>query len=103
MDSRPSASSSVDRTVGRTLLRLNAQAWGITVGLTAALLLFILTNILVLRGGEVVGPHLGLLGMVLPGYSVSFVGSLIGFVYAFVIGYVLGRLIGVIYNALARR
>lgn len=85
------------------LLNLNARAWGITVGITAGLLLFIVTNILVLRGGEVVGPHLGLLGVILPGYRVTFLGSLIGFVYAFVIGYGLGRLVGTVYNAVARR
>jgi len=85
------------------LLRLNARVWGITVGLVAGLLLFVATNVLVLRGGDVVGPHLGLLGVYLPGYSVTFVGSLIGFVYAFVIGYALGRLIGTVYNAVASR
>ena len=79
------------------------RVWGITVGLVAGLLLFAATNVLVLRGGEVVGPHLGLLGVYLPGYRVTFVGSLIGFVYAFVIGYALGRLIGTVYNAVADR
>lgn len=95
--------NSLERGVRRSLLRLNAQAWGITVGVTAGLGLFLLTNILVLRGGKVVGPHLGLLGIVLPGYRVTFAGSLIGFVYAFVIGYGVGRLVGVVYNLLARR
>ena len=85
------------------LLRLDARVWGITVGLIAGLVLFVATNVLVLRGGDVVGPHLGLLGVYLPGYRVTFVGSLIGFVYAFVIGYALGRLIGTVYNAVADR
>ena len=92
-----------DRGVREALLQLNARVWGITVGLVAGLLLFVATNVLVLRGGDVVGPHLGLLGVYLPGYSVSFVGSLIGFVYAFVIGYAVGRLIGTVYNAVANR
>ena len=85
------------------MLRLNSQAWGISAGITAGLLLFIATNLLVLRGGEVVGPHLGLLGIVFPGYRVSVVGSLIGFVYAFFYGYGVGRLVGTVYNAIARR
>lgn len=84
------------------LLRLNARAWGIAVGLLLGLGLFLATNILVLRGGEVVGPHLSLLGVFLPGYSVTFVGSLVGFVYLFVIGYAFGRLIGAVYNRLVR-
>ena len=92
-----------DRAVESAVLRLNARAWGIAFGLLLGLGLFIATNILVIRGGEVVGPHLGLLGVYLPGYSVTFAGSLIGFVYMFVIGYGLGRLIGSVYNAVAKR
>jgi hypothetical protein len=83
------------------LLRMNARAWGIAFGLMLGLGLFLATNILVIRGGEVVGPHLSLLGAFLPGYSVTFAGSLVGFVYLFVIGYAGGRLIGEVYNRLA--
>jgi hypothetical protein len=85
-----------------TLLRLNARAWGIAMGLMFGLALFVATNVLVLKGGDVVGPHLSLLGAYLPGYSVTFIGSLIGFVYLFVIGYAFGRLIGEVYNRVAR-
>lgn len=60
--------------------------------------LFLATIVLVIKGGENVGQHLKLLSVFLPGYSVTFLGSLVGFVYLFVIGYILGRLIGVIYN-----
>jgi len=60
--------------------------------------LFVATNVLVIRGGPQVGPHLSLLSIYLPGYSVTFLGSLIGFVYLFVIGYAVGRLIGAAYN-----
>lgn len=89
-----------DQDLQRAVARLNARAWGITVGLLLGLGLFIATNILVLKGGEQVGPHLGLLGIYFPGYRVTFVGSLVGFVYAFVLGYALGRLIGTVYNRL---
>ena len=88
--------------IKRALLRLNARAWGIAVGLLLGVGLFAATNVLVIKGGEEVGPHLALLGSYFPGYTVSFLGSLIGFVYAFVMGYVLGRLIGVAYNTLVR-
>jgi hypothetical protein len=84
------------------LLRLNARAWGIAMGLMLGLGLFIATNVLVLKGGPVVGPHLSLLSAYLPGYRVTFLGSLIGFVYLFVIGYGFGRLIGEVYNRIAR-
>lgn len=81
-----------------TLLRLNGRAWGIAMGLLFGLGLFIATNILVVKGGPEVGPHLGLLGVFLPGYRVTFLGSIIGFIYMFVIGYAVGRLIGTVYN-----
>lgn len=73
------------------------------MGLLLGVGLFVATNVLVLKGGAVVGPHLALLGVYLPGYSVTFLGSLIGFVYAFVIGYALGRLMGTVYNIIAHR
>lgn len=84
------------------ILRLNAKAWGIAVGLLLGSGLFLATNFLVLKGGDPVGPHLGLLSIYFPGYRVTFVGSLIGFVYAFVIGYGLGRLIGTVYNRMVQ-
>lgn len=80
------------------MLRLNARAWGIAIGLLLGGGLFVATNVLVLKGGPNVGPHLGLLSVYLPGYSVTFVGSLIGFIYLFVIGYAIGRVIGMVYN-----
>lgn len=83
---------------GQTVRSLNARAWGIAVGLLLGGGLFVATNVLVLRGGENVGQHLGLLSVFLPGYSVTFVGSLVGFVYMFVIGYGVGRIVGGVYN-----
>jgi hypothetical protein len=89
-----------DETLRHALLRLNARAWGIGMGLLLGTAMFLATNILVVRGGQNVGQHLGLLAIYLPGYSVSFLGSLIGFVYVFVGGYALGRVIGIVYNRL---
>jgi hypothetical protein len=89
-----------DETLRNALLRLNARAWGIGMGLLLGVTFFLATNLLVVRGGQNVGQHLGLLSVYLPGYSVSFFGSLIGFVYAFVGGYGLGRIIGSVYNRL---
>ena len=85
-----------------TLLRLNARAWGIALGLLFGLALFLATALLVMKGGPNVGPHLGLIGEYLPGYRVTWPGAFIGFVYLFVIGYAVGRIIGGVYNALAR-
>jgi hypothetical protein len=91
--------------IRRAVVRLNARAWGLTGGVVMGLGLFGATIILLLQGapdGQHVGPTLGLLGFFLPGYSVSFLGSLIGFVYMFVIGYALGRSVGTVYNKLVQ-
>ena len=85
-----------------TLLKLNARAWGIAVGLVFGLGLFLATVLLIIEGGHHIGPHLGLLGRLLPGYRVTVGGAFIGFGYMFVIGYAVGRLIGTVYNFLAR-
>lgn len=82
----------------REMLLLNSKAWGIATGLLAGLTLFVATVVLVIKGGENVGQHLGLLSVYLPGYRVTVVGAFVGFVYFFVLGYVLGRLIGWVYN-----
>jgi len=83
------------------MAHIHEQGWGIAIGLVLGLGLLVATNILVLKGGATVGPHLGLLALYLPGYSVTFGGSLIGFVYTFVIGYACGRSVATIYNYLA--
>ena len=77
---------SQEKTLQHAMLQFNGRAWGIAIGLLLAVGLFVATNVLVLKGGAMVGPHLGLLGMYLPGYRVSFVGSLIGMVYNRMIG-----------------
>src|SRR5215210_6249839 len=88
--------------VKMTLLRLNARAWGIAVGMLFGSALFLGTIVLVMRGGARVGPHLGMLWVFFPGYRVTIGGAFIGFVYAFVIGYAVGRVIGSVYNGLGR-
>ena len=88
------------REVRREVLRLNAKLWGLSFGLIGGFGLFVSTVILVLKGGERVGPHLALLGIYLPGYHVTWAGAFLGFVYMFVIGYALGRLFGAVYNRL---
>lgn len=92
-----------EQALRRVMLRINEQGWGIAIGMVLGLGLFFATNFLIIRGGEDVGKHLGLLGVYFPGYRVTFLGSLVGFVYAFVLGYGIGRTIGAVYNRLAHR
>src|SRR5215475_12883102 len=80
------------------LQRLNAVVHGIITGLVVGLGIFIATNWLLLKGGEVVGPHLALLGQFFIGYRVTFGGSLIGAAYGFVCGFVIGGIVAKLYN-----
>ena len=68
------------------------------MGAACAVGIFVATNFLVLKGGEVVGPHMQLLDQFFYGYSVTFVGSIIGAAYAFVCGFLAGLFIGWVYN-----
>lgn len=88
--------------IRKSVARIHEKGWGIAFGLLFAVALLAATNILVLRGGPVIGPHLSLLRWYFPGYSVTFGGSLIGAVYAFVVGYGVGRSIATIYNRLTK-
>lgn len=83
------------------VMRLNANINGLVTGVILALGIFVATNWLVLKGGDVVGPHLGLLGQFFIGYEVSFGGSLIGFAYGFATGFLVGCLVARLYNWVA--
>ena len=91
----------LERLIEIRVRRVNALAFGMGVGLVIGLGLFVATNWLVLRGGPVVGPHLGLLNQYLPGYRVSFVGSLIGFAYCFILGLCATYFGATVYNRVA--
>lgn len=83
------------------VIRMNAVATGLVMGIVAGLALFVATNWLVLKGGDVVGPHLALLGQIYYGYKVTFIGSLIGFVYAGFTGFAAGYAGARLYNVVS--
>jgi hypothetical protein len=86
----------------RAVLRLNANILGIVLGIIAGLAIFIATNFLILKGGDVVGPHLALLRAFFPFYSVTFLGSVVGFGWGLLSGYVAGFMIASIYNLVVK-
>ena len=85
----------------REVIRLNRNVLGLTLGILSAGALFLATNILVLKGGHPIGPHLELLNQFFPGYRVTFAGSLLGAVYGFALGYISGWIIAAVYNWVA--
>jgi hypothetical protein len=88
--------------IEKAVVLLNAKLLGIVLGFLSGAGLFLMTLILVLKGGPHVGAHLGLLSNFFPGYGVSFAGSIIGFFYAFVVGFLAGVVLGVVYNRVAK-
>lgn len=96
------ANTTKEEKLFRSVVWLNAKVFGLSLGVLLGLGIFIATNWLVLKGGEVVGPHLQLLSQYFIGYRVSFFGSFIGFAYGFALGTLSGSLIGWIYNRITK-
>ncbi len=83
------------------MVRFNATVCGIVTGLVLGLVVFGATVWLIIKGGEVVGPHLALLGQFFLGYRVTFAGSLIGFAWGFAAGFAVGFFLTSTYNWVA--
>ena len=90
-----------DEVIEKAVVRLNAKLTGFVLGFLFGFGLFLATLILVIKGGQVVGPHLGLLSQYFPGYRVTFLGSFVGFFYGFLTGFWIGWVIGAVYNKVA--
>lgn len=93
--------NAIERLVLVELMRLNGVILGLVLGLVVGFGIFIATIILLIKGGEQVGPHLALLGQYFIGYQVTFGGSLIGFLYGLLFGFIVGYVIASLYNWVA--
>ena len=97
---RRDADAAVEEELTRVFLRVDRVALGFATGVLGGVGLFVATLALVLMGGPVVGPTLGLLGQYFPGYSVTPLGSAVGLLYGFISGFVSGWLFAVLRNAI---
>lgn len=91
-------SVTTDELLIQTMARIDNTALGIAVGILFGLGLFLATNILVVKGGEMVGLTLGRLGQYFFGFTVTFAGSFIGLIYGFVVGFIIGWMTSFIRN-----
>lgn len=89
-----------DKLIIQSLAKLDQTALGIAIGTLLGVVVFLATNILVLKGGQTIGPNLALLNQYFIGYTVSFTGSLIGLIYGSIFGFILGWLIAFLRNAM---
>lgn len=87
---RPTAEARLRRALSVLLAKLDPVALGVACGAVLGCGLFLATATLLLKGGAVVGPTLGLLGQYFPGYNVTPAGSLIGLAYGTASGFLLG-------------
>ena len=81
--------------------KMDVPAMTVAGGVLCSLLLFLATAILLMQvvpDNYPVGPHLGDLAAYLPGYEVSWVGSLVGAFYGFLAGAVAGFAAAVYWN-----
>jgi len=95
-----SKTSGADKVIIEAFAKLDRTALGLAVGTLCGLAVFAATVILILKGGDVVGPNLSLLGQFFVGYRVTVTGAFIGLLYGFILGYILGWLIGFFRNSL---
>jgi len=89
---------SVDDIIEKVFARLDPIALGVSIGTVFGIFIFWTTSILLLKGGEVVGPRLGLLAQYFHGFEVSWTGAFIGFFEAGFLGFLLGSSIAFLRN-----
>lgn len=87
--------------IEHSIARLRIGISAVVTAMVAALVLFVATLWLVIKGGPNVGQHLGLLRAYYPGYSVTWTGSLLGLVYGGLTGFALGGCVAWLYNLIA--
>jgi protoporphyrinogen oxidase len=89
----------LEAAIARVFPKLDRVAFGLSLGLVAGTLLLFATLVLVLKGGDAVGPNLRLLNQYFPGYSVTVTGSFLGLAYGLVSGFIGGGSFALLRNA----
>ncbi len=85
-------SPSPDEIIATVLAKLDPVALGVAVGVVSGIGLFLLTAVLLLKGGPEIGPNLSLLRYYLPEFEVTWTGAFVGLIEAGVGGFTLGYL-----------
>jgi protoporphyrinogen oxidase len=87
-----------DEVLIKTFAKMDKFGFAFATGSVSGLLAFITTLWLVIKGGEVVGPNLQLLGQYFIGYSVTVKGAFIGMGYSLFWGFLFGWLLAYLRN-----
>jgi protoporphyrinogen oxidase len=83
---------SPDEVIALVFAKLDPVALGVAVGVVSGIGLFLMTAVLLLKGGPEIGPNLSLLHYYLPEFEVTWSGAFVGFIEAGVGGFTLGYL-----------
>jgi hypothetical protein len=77
---------------------IHRTALGVASGVVLGGIIFLMTAILLIKGGQRVGANLTLLGQYSFGYTVTWVGSLIGLAWGFAVGFLFGWSFALVHN-----
>jgi protoporphyrinogen oxidase len=80
--------------------RLDTVSLGLAVGIVCGLGLFFATAVLLLKGGDFIGPRLALLRHFLIGYRITWTGAIVGMIEATIVGYIIGCFCAWLHNSL---
>lgn len=86
----PESSDRLDMAILRAFAPLHRVAMGVAWGVVIGLGIFLMTAVLLIKGGPVIGPNLALLGQFFFGYTVTWPGAFMGLLWGFLVGFVLG-------------
>ena len=81
--------TSIDNAAGLAFAPLDKRALGVAVGVAAAVVIFLVTAIYLIRSPEP-GFALHLLGQYFYGYTVTWPGAIVGALWGFMVGFVGG-------------
>ena len=84
--------------IKRAFARMDKLAFAAALGTVSGLAMFLATIWLIIKGGDVIGPNLQLLGQYFIGYTVSIKGAFIGMGYSLFWGFLFGWLFAYIRN-----
>jgi len=79
-------------------VRINARSWSLALGSLLAAGLFVVTAVLLLRGGERPGDLLEHIDTFFPGYAITWPGAFLGALWSFATGWLAGQLLALVYN-----
>jgi protoporphyrinogen oxidase len=88
----------VEKVLRRAFARIDKLGFATALGSVAGLLVFLATILLILKGGQIVGPNLQLLHHYFVGYTVTVKGALIGMAYSFSWAFLFGWLFAYLRN-----